>query len=144
MKTKNPVLLILISLIFSCSTGTPEKDVEQIKDVMNMQQAAWNNYDLEGFMEGYWKNDSLKFYGKNGVTYGWENTLNNYKKRYPGKDHTGTLKFTLDEISPIGKESYYIMGQYHLNREVGEANGVFLIIFRKINGEWKIIADLSC
>ena len=28
--------------------------------------------------------------------------------------------------------------------EVGNADGVFIIIFKKINGEWKIIADMSC
>jgi len=36
------------------------------------------------------------------------------------------------------------MGEYHLTRNVGDANGVFMIIFKKINGEWKIIADTSC
>ncbi|NNF82865.1 MAG: nuclear transport factor 2 family protein [Flavobacteriaceae bacterium] len=144
MKLKLFILPIVAIFIVSCSSKSTQEDIELIKTVMSAQQNAWNNYDLEGFMKGYWKNDSLKFYGKNGVTYGWENTLENYKKRYPGKDHTGTLKFTLDEISPVDGDSYYIMGQYHLIREVGEANGVFLIIFRKINGEWKIIADLSC
>ena len=36
------------------------------------------------------------------------------------------------------------MGQYHLKRSVGDANGVFVIIFKKIDGEWKIVADMSC
>jgi hypothetical protein len=36
------------------------------------------------------------------------------------------------------------MGQFHLVRNAGNANGVFMIIFRKIEGKWKIIADLSC
>ena len=31
-------------------------------------------------MEGYWKSESLKFYGANGVTYGWDNTLERYQK----------------------------------------------------------------
>ena len=144
MKFNYLLLGITMLILSSCSTDSTEQDIELIKAVMSEQQEAWNNYDLEGFMEGYWKNDSLKFYGKNGVTYGWDNTLQNYKKRYPGKDHTGTLKFTIDEITAVDENSYYIMGQYHLTRDVGEANGVFLIIFRKINGEWKIIADLSC
>ena len=109
-----------------------------------MQQEAWNAFDLEQFMEGYWKNDSLKFYSSGGVKYGWNNTLENYKKRYPDKSHTGTLEFTLDEISAAGHDSYYVMGQYHLTRELGILRGNFLIIFRKIDGEWKIIADMTC
>jgi hypothetical protein len=36
------------------------------------------------------------------------------------------------------------MGAYHLTRKIGDASGVFMIIFRKIKGEWKIVADTSC
>jgi len=110
---------------------------------MNFQEKAWNNFDLEGFMQGYWKSDSLQFFGSSGVTYGWDNTLERYKKAYPNKDNTGILKFKIHEVSPIEKESYYVMGEYFLTREVGDANGVFMIIFRKIDGQWRIIADTS-
>jgi hypothetical protein len=36
------------------------------------------------------------------------------------------------------------MGEYFLSRTVGDANGVFMIIFKKIDGAWKIVADMSC
>ena len=138
------LLLLFTMLIFSCSNNTEQEDKDAIFSIMKIQEKAWSNNDLEGFMEGYWKNDSLKFYGSNGLTYGWQNTLDNYKKGYPTKDHSGTLNFTIDNISKIENESYFVMGQYHLKRNVGDANGVFMIIFKKIDGEWKIIADMSC
>ena len=137
--------IIFIFLIFSCQTeNTQVQDKQDILSVMKMQEKAWSNNDLEGFMQGYWKNDSLKFYGLNGLTFGWNKTLANYKKRYPTKDHSGTLSFTIDDISKIENESYFVMGQYHLKRNVGDANGVFMIIFKKIDGKWKIVADMSC
>jgi hypothetical protein len=111
---------------------------------LKAQEVAWSNHDLEGFMKGYWKSDSLKFYGSNGITYGWDKTLANYKKEYPTPDQLGTLKFKINDITKIEKESYYIMGAYHLTRKVGDASGVFMIIFRKIKGQWKIVADTSC
>ncbi len=138
------LISVCLAVLTACSPADKADDIDAIKTVLNDQQKAWNNYDLEEFMEGYWKSDSLKFYGKGGVTYGWENTLANYKLRYPTEAHTGRLEFILDEISEINNDSFYIMGQYYLKREIGDANGVFLIILRKINGEWKIIADLSC
>ena len=49
-----------------------------------------------------------------------------------------------NDISKINNESYFVMGEYYLKRNIGDANGVFMIIFKKINGEWKIIADTSC
>ena len=90
------------------------------------------------------QSESLKFYGANGITNGWDNTLANYKKRYPSKDHFGHLEFKINDISKIGEDSYYVMGAYSLKRSIGDANGIFMIIFKKINGKWKIIADTSC
>jgi ketosteroid isomerase-like protein len=131
-------------LILSCSNTTEQGEKDAILAVMKIQEQAWSNNDLEGFMQGYWKSDSLKFYGSNGLTKGWQKTLDNYKKGYPTKEHSGTLNFTIDDISKIEKESYSVMGQYHLKRSIGDANGVFIIIFKKIDGKWKIIADMSC
>ena len=138
------VVLIGLSLMMSCGeTSNFEQDKVAINKVMAAQEIAWNAHDLDGFMQGYWKSDSLKFYGSGGVTKGWQHTLDNYKKGYPTSAESGTLKFTIDAISPIENNSYFVMGQYHLTRTIGDANGNFLIIFKKINGEWKIIADMS-
>ena len=137
-------LFATILILSSCSTSTEEQDKKEILAIMDAQQIAWSKHDLEGFMKGYWKSDSLKFYGSNGITYGWDKTLANYKKGYPTPDHSGTLKFKINAITKIEKESYYVMGAYHLTRKVGDANGVFMIIFKKIKGEWKIVADTSC
>ena len=121
-----------------------EADKAAIKSVMKTQEVAWNNHDLEGFMQGYWNSDALKFYGSNGLTQGWQKTLENYKKGYPTKAESGTLNFVINDISKIENNNYWVMGEYHLTREIGDASGVFMIIFKKINGEWKIIADMSC
>lgn len=115
-----------------------------IRLVMEAQEIAWNKHDLEGFMQGYWKSDQLKFYGANGLTVGWENTLANYKKRYPTTKESGTLNFVINDISKIEGDNYWVMGEYYLKREIGAADGVFIIIFKKIDGLWKIVADMSC
>ena len=136
---------LLICLVFnSCSTSSIEKDKKTILSIMKSQEKAWSKNNIEALMEGYWKSDSLKFFGSSGLKYGWQSTLNGYKKRYPTKDHTGTLRFKINDISQINSASYFVMGEYHLVRNIGNADGVFMIIFKKINGEWKIIADTSC
>ena len=156
------ILLLLTATISSCNSQTknetnveeenifvfekadPEADKAAILKVMKDQEIAWSNNDLEGFMQGYIKSDSLKFYGKSGLTKGWQATLDNYKKGYPTKEHSGTLTFKVNDISPIEGASYWVMGEYFLSRKVGDANGVFMIIFKKMEGEWKIVADMSC
>ncbi len=141
---KKLILLLCIVSFFSANAQTNEDDDKKsILSVLKSQRIAWSNNNIEKFMEGYWKNDSLKFYGNNGVTLGWENTLERYKKAYPTKDHTGKLSFKINAVSKINEGSYYVMGEYHLKRNAGNATGIFMIIFKKIDGKWKIIADTS-
>ena len=139
-------LIILFILTFNFSFSQPnnfDTDKSQILLVLETQETAWNNRDFEGFMQGYLNSDSLKFYGRNGLTKGWQNTLTNYKKGYPTAAESGTLSFKINDISPIENNSYWVMGEFFLERAVGNANGIFMLIFKKIDGEWKIVADMS-
>ena len=142
---KNILAFAVLVTFYSCNINPSLKDDKAaILKVMKNQEIAWSGNDLEGFMEGYIKSDSLKFYGKNGLTKGWQQTLDNYKKGYPTKDHSGSLTFEITDISPIENQSYWVMGSYFLSRNVGDASGVFMVIFKKIKGEWTIVADMSC
>jgi hypothetical protein len=139
-------LIVLLCLVCFCNTyaqSNEEDDIKAINKVLKKQRIAWSNNNLEEFMEGYWKSDSLKFYGSNGVTYGWDNTLERYQKAYPTKNHTGKLSFRINDVTKISEGAYYVLGEYHIKREVGNADGIFMIILKKINGEWKIIVDTS-
>lgn len=112
-----------------------------IRQVMHNQQEAWNRADIETFMEGYWKSDSLKFIGRNGITYGWQTTLDNYKKSYPTPDAMGKLTFTILTLDILSETSAFMIGRWHLKRASDEPGGHFTLLWRKINGKWVIIAD---
>jgi len=145
-------LLCALTLVLACQNQSPQlakpepdhqDNIAAIRQVMGDQQQAWSRHDLEGFMHGYWQSDSLKFYGQSGLTKGWQPTLDNYKKSYPSPAHSGELSFELLDISPIAKDAYWVMGRYHLEREVGDNQGTFIVIFKNIQDQWKIIADMS-
>ncbi|MFD0990170.1 YybH family protein [Mariniflexile jejuense] len=137
-------LLCLISTFNLFAQTTEKEDKDAIQAVLKAQRIAWSKHNIEEFMEGYWKSDSLKFYGANGITYGWENTLIRYEKSYPTEAHTGKLSFKINDITKISDDVYFVLGEYHIKRDVGNADGIFMLIFRKIDGEWKIVADTSC
>ena len=141
---KLPLLFIVLLFLSFGYKLAAQDDVNQIKNILNQQERAWSNGDLEGFMAGYWKSDSLTYFSRGKITQGWHTTLDNYKKGYPNKAHTGTLNFRLAKITKINNDVYYVMGEYFLTREVGDAQGTFMIIFKRINGQWKIVADSSC
>ena len=118
-------------------------NVKAIHKIMADQQDAWNNFNIESFMEGYWKSDSLKFIGKNGITYGWDSTLENYKKIYPSKEAMGKLTFTIISLDLISDTSAFMIGKYHLKRKNDEPSGHFTLLWLKIDGKWLIVADHS-
>jgi hypothetical protein len=131
--------IFLVSFSAS-SQSNAEKNIHQVL----MQQAiAWNRGDVENFMEGYWKNDSLIFIGKNGVTHGWQRTLDNYKKKYPDATAMGKLSFDIIAVKKLSSKYYYVVGKWMLKRTIGDLSGHFDLLFEKVKGKWFIIADHS-
>ncbi len=115
----------------------------QLRGIVETQRKAWNDGDIEKFMEAYWKNDSLVYIGKNGVTYGYQNTLRKYKTNYPTRDKMGVLQFTIIQLRPLSPGYYYMIGKWHLDRKDGNAEGNFTLLFKEIDGKWVIVADHS-
>ena len=116
---------------------------KEITEMLNQDAKHWSEGNIEAFMESYIKSDSLVFIGSRGLTYGWQQTLDNYKKGYPAKEHMGTLSFDLLEFKELASDIFFVIGKYHLKRTVGDASGYFSIILKKVDGKWKIIADHS-
>jgi len=110
---------------------------------MQQSQDYWNKGDLDRFMHNYWHSDSLKFIGKTGITYGWQASLDRYLRSYPDKSSRGTLSFDFLHLDQLDKDHYFQVGKYTLYRETDTLSGHFTLIWEKINGEWKIIADHS-
>ena len=137
-------------LLAACSTPCPDtvafSAVEQEKTIaslMEEQQEAWNQHSLEGFMQAYWKSDSLTFIGSRGITYGWQTTLENYRKSYGNAELMGTLQFDNDRIEILQDSSAMVTGRWNLFRSADSLSGSYLLVWKRINGEWKIIADHS-
>ena len=114
-----------------------------IRAVMREQEKAWNAGDLEGFMAGYWRSDSLRFVGSRGLTYGWRQTLANYQKSYPDRAAMGTLTFTIRSVEKLSRRSAYVIGQWRLVRVAGDLSGYYTLLWKKIGGKWVIVADHS-
>jgi len=119
------------------------KCVKKMEKVMLDQQNAWNQADLPKFMEGYWKSDSLLFVGKSGITYGWQYTLNQYKKSYPTSKEMGQLLFTNLVWKKINRKHYLLVGKWDITLAKGNVEGHYSLVWKKIKGEWKIVADHS-
>jgi len=46
-------------------------------------------------------------------------------------------------MKKLSAEYYFVTGKWYLKRTVGDAKGYYTLVFRKVNGNWVIIADHS-
>ena len=145
MKYNILVLFFAISVLAACTTTRlrQQNATEFTTDVLTKQVVSWNRGDLQGYMEGYWKSDSVQFVGKNGITYGWNNVLQNYQRSYPDQASMGKLNMNVISLKPLNADMAYVTGRWELQRAAGDLSGYFTLIIRRINGEWRIISDHS-
>ena len=135
--------LLILCVLLSLVSYSQLKEEKEIRNLLATQIDAWNRGNIDEFMIGYWNNDSLMFIGKNGVTYGYTNTLKNYKKSYSDTAQMGKLKFDLLQVKKISADAYFVVGKWFLKRSVGDIGGHYTLLFRKIKGKWVIVADHS-
>ena len=135
---------LLAAILFSSIIGNAQKtERDAIVNMLHQQTKAWNKGDIETFMQTYWKNDSLMFIGKSGVTRGWQKTLDNYKRGYPDTAAMGKLAFDIIQVKKISPEYYFVVGKWMLTRSIGDLSGHYTLLLQKIKGKWIIIADHS-
>ena len=118
-------------------------DREELLKTFMLTQDAWNEGSLENFMYGYWESDKLVFTGAGGPTYGYDATLERYKKGYPDLETMGKLKFDVIDLYKIDTKTAVMIGKFHLTRTVGDMQGYYTLIWQKIDGRWLIISDHS-
>ncbi len=141
------MLFILIGTMFQLNAVAQSNVSEKlaISQILIRQQGAWNKGSIEKYMSYYWFNDSLQFIGKKGITYGWHNTFDNYKKSYPDTNAMGQLTFELNSIDILCINNAFVIGKWFLKREKGKGDlgGSFSLLLKKIKKKWVIVADHS-
>lgn len=137
------IFVCVLTVVAQKKKPTVDADGLLIQNVLHEQDQAWNRGDLDAFMQTYWKSDSLMFLGKSGPTYGWINTLKNYQRGYPDTAAMGKLHFELIRLQRLSPEYYFVAGKWFLTRTIGNLQGAFTLLLRKINGRWYIVSDHS-
>ena len=164
MKWSLPVCLGAVSLILCLNVQAqtqkpvqlpPSKPKEMAKPIPNplhdkkklilavleKQQVDWNKGNLNGFLDAYWKSDTLRMVTNRGVTYGFDKTASTYKKNFPDSTFMGKLDYDVIHVELIGETDALVTGKWLLKVEKKFKGGYFTFLFRKLKGRWIIVAD---
>ena len=115
----------------------------EIVKVLLVQEKAWNNGDLQGYLKGYKDSPDTIFMGRQ-ISRGYAQIAEDYKHNYPSRSAMGQLSFSELEAHPISDTLAICLGRYHLDRgrkEGGAADGLFSLVLEKTGDGWKIVLD---
>lgn len=148
--------LVALPLLTGCviidaenASVTTQQTVDQsgaqsaVVDVLNQQNAAWNDGDIDAFMEGYWKSDQLRFGSGGTITYGWDATNERYKTRYTDRAAMGRLVFSDLDVHVYAEDAAIVHGRWALEREADKPSGLFTLVFRDFGDGWVIVSDTT-
>jgi len=139
------ILSISVLILVSCSDHNSGAGKADILKNMAAQEKAWNNGDIDGFMDGYWKSDSLMFISGDNVSYGWQMVTDNYEAKYSTKELMGDLTFDVVKLEQLSSTAYIMIGSWKLDRHISNEStvitGKYSLIWRLVDGEWVIVID---
>jgi ketosteroid isomerase-like protein len=135
-------MTFLILTLFITMTGqSQDSSTRQIRRVLEVQQQDWNRGDIESFMRGYERGDSLVFTSGGKIFRGWDEALRRYKTRYRDREAMGQLEFSQLEMTILSDTAAIVLGKWSLQRRNDSPGGVFTLALRKGSEGWKIIHD---
>ena len=95
---KEIILPLLFFPLITYSQNLSISDSLKIINVLETQKIAWNNNDIDEFMNGYFNSEKLVFSGQSGPVYGWKSTKERYLTKYNSKELMGNLKFDIEKM----------------------------------------------
>lgn len=137
------ILLLAACASSSVSPSARTSDEAAILALLEAQDVAWNEGDIEGFMAGYLRSPDLRFASGGNITRGWDETLARYKARYGTGAEMGTLTTSDHEIEILSADAAIAHGKWQLDWQGKQPWGLYTLVLRKTDGAWRIVSDTT-
>jgi len=135
-------VIALIGAIAWAGAALAADDTSEIKASLDAQEAAWNSGDLRGFMDHYWKDPGLRFVTERVILRGWDTIMERYNELYPDEASMNDIDLSKIEIEVIEPgASAMVFGEWTLITPEDERVGLFMQVYRKVDGQWVVVAD---
>ncbi len=136
------IFLLLMWTACSVDEAVYEAEVEQdITRQLEAQKIAWNEGDIDRFLEPYLKGTDLRFLSATGMVKGSDKLLDRYLEAYPSSEQMGKLDFDIKEFDLLCKDHASIIGKWILTRGDERREGYFTLLWKRTDEGWRIIID---
>jgi ketosteroid isomerase-like protein len=134
-----PAIASILFVVLLATQGEAA-NAAAVRSVLEAQAAAWNRGDIDGYMDGYARDETTTFISGDTVTRGWKTVLDRYKRSYDTREKMGTLAFSELDIKPLG-DFYVVTGRWQLTRAGDTPRGRFTLLLRRTPAGWRIFHD---
>ncbi|MCA8980165.1 MAG: nuclear transport factor 2 family protein [Planctomycetes bacterium] len=137
--------LALLFLLVSTSCHSTRKENPTTAEALRVfgdQQMSWNAGNLDEFVsKGYWNDAALTLFSNGEIVKGYDQVLARYRERF-GESELGKLTFTGFETVGVTDTLIVVRGRWRIDYSAqDDREGLFTLVLRKIDGEWRIIHD---
>jgi len=137
---KKCILILLFLVVFSMKFSLAADIDDEVLEVLVKQKAAWNQGDIDGFMEFYWKSEELTFQSGSTRMMGWDALRARYDKNYSGLN-MGVLQFEDILINILSEDLVIVLGRWEVKQTNETVGGLFTLILQRKPEGWRIIHD---
>ena len=112
--------------------------------VLESQSRAWNDGDLDGYMEGYWDSPELEFISGTTTTHGFQPVKERYHKRYKAAgQEMGHLTFDNLAVELTSDTTATVTGLWEVRKAKETLSGGFTVELRLFENGWKVVRDTT-
>ena len=108
----SPSSLILLGVIrVACEASVapaqrrPETVQAEIAAFLQAQEQAWNQGDIDSFMNAYMRSSKTVFVSGNGMIRGWKTVYERYRHKYGNRAKMGKLVFSNFQVNRLTNDS---------------------------------------
>ena len=127
------------------STATPafsRRPEDVVRATVEAQAAAWNEGDLDAFMDIYARDDDLTFISNGDVaSRGWSATMRRYRERYGGAGGMGRIGFDDLRTNMVTEDVAIVTGKVRHVIDGQSSSGAFSLVMKRNDGVWRIVHD---
>ena len=141
---RSALAVLVLTMMGGFAAAKPTEEALAVRAVLDSQVGAWNEGDLDGFMDAYWNDEQVLGICDGADVKGWNALYEQYKMAYRGAGkEMGKLALNGVTVEVFGAGAAVASGKWELTTSKGTARGHFTQVLRKFPDGWKITHDHS-
>lgn len=120
----------------------PARPIDEIiKGVMAANAAAWNEGNLDAFMDAYLNSAELMMVRNAAVTTGWRDVKKSFEADIAAMGGMGRLTFSDMNVSMTSANVATVVGRYLVATDAATSDGVMTLVLKQADGRWRVVQD---